>query len=213
MRIEAFSEAKSPTDPDSNEDQLLILPGRGCAVIDGVTDRTGHRYDGLLAGQFASRAVQQAVVAFLLDQAEAETDPARLVAQMSRAIRLAYQQHGILEIAREQPPRRFGATLALAAERGELWRFVLVGDSGLRLNGSELWLNENELDLITASLRQEAYRIKPGSAGPARSMVPRKSILTCAPGWTRPPSPRFAPAAWPPPGSDSRRWRRATSSA
>jgi hypothetical protein len=60
MRIEAFTEAKIPADPGSNEDQLLILPGRGHAVIDGVTDRTGHRYDGLLAGQLAGRTVQEA---------------------------------------------------------------------------------------------------------------------------------------------------------
>ena len=52
MRIEAFTAAKTPDDPAGNEDQLLILPGRGHAVIDGVTDRTGHRYDGLLAGRY-----------------------------------------------------------------------------------------------------------------------------------------------------------------
>ncbi|MGH6916037.1 MAG: hypothetical protein ACREH3_20285, partial [Geminicoccales bacterium] len=168
MRIEAFTEARTPADPGSNEDQLLILPGRGHAVIDGVTDRTGDRYDGLLAGQLAGRTVQGAVAAFLLDPAEAGLDPARLVAHVSQAIRLAYQRHGILEVAREQPPQRFGATLALAAECHDLWRFVLVGDSGLRLNGTELWLNENELDLITASLRQEAYRmVAAASGGPA----------------------------------------------
>jgi hypothetical protein len=71
MRIEAFSEAKTPDDPAANEDQLLILPGRGHAVIDGVTDRTGHRYDGLLAGRLASLTVQRAIAAFLLDPAEA----------------------------------------------------------------------------------------------------------------------------------------------
>jgi hypothetical protein len=168
MRIEAFTEAKIAADPGSNEDQLLILPGRGHAVIDGVTDRTGHRYDGLLAGQLAGRTVQGAVAAFLLDPAEAGLDPARLVARVSQAIRAAYEHHGILEVARKEPPRRFGATLALAAERGDFWRFVLVGDSGLRLNGTELWLNENELDLITASLRQGAYRmVAAGGGGPA----------------------------------------------
>jgi len=165
MRIEAFTEAKVPADPSSNEDQLLILPGRGHAVIDGVTDRTGHRYDGLLAGQLASRTVQQAVAAFLLDPAEAKIEPARLVARVSQAIRAAYERHGILEVVREEPPRRFGATLALAAECHDHWRFVLVGDSGLRLNGTELWLNANALDLITASLRQEAYRVVAAAGG------------------------------------------------
>jgi hypothetical protein len=165
MRIEAFTEAKTPSDPAGNEDQLLLLPGRGYAVIDGVTDRTGHRYDGLLAGQLASRTVQGAAASFLLDPAEAEVEPARLVAQLSEAICAAYQRHGVLDIARRDPARRFGATLALAAERADGWRFVLVGDSGVRLNGTELWLNENKLDLITASLRQEAYRMVAAAGG------------------------------------------------
>ena len=42
MRIEAFSEGKYLDDPDANEDQFLILPGRGYAVIDGVTDISGR---------------------------------------------------------------------------------------------------------------------------------------------------------------------------
>jgi hypothetical protein len=168
MRIEAFTEAKCPTEPAGNEDQLVVLPGRGYAVIDGVTDRTGHRYDGLLAGQLASRTVQRAIASFLLDPSEAEVDRAHLVACVSQAIRAAYQDHGILEIARRDPARRFGATLALAAERVDDWRFVLIGDSGVRLNGTELWLNENELDLITASLRREAYRtVAAAGGGPA----------------------------------------------
>jgi hypothetical protein len=165
MRIEVFTEAKTPADPAGNEDQLLILPGRGCAVIDGVTDRTGHRYGGLLAGQLAGRVVQQATAAFLLGLAEAEIDPARLVEHVSAAIRAAYQRHGILEIARGEAARRFGATLALAAEHKGGWRFILIGDSGLRLNGTEVWRNENELDLITASLRQQGYRMVAAAGG------------------------------------------------
>ena len=165
MRIEAFTEARTPADPAANEDQLLVLPGRGYAVIDGVTDRTGQRYDGLLAGQLASRTVQQATASLLLERAAAEVDPAQLVAQLSQALRAAYQRHGVLESARRDPARRFGATLALAVERAAGWRFVLVGDSGVRLNGSELWLNQNELDLITASLRCEAYRMVAAAGG------------------------------------------------
>ncbi len=115
----------------------------------------------------AGLTVQRAIAAFLLDRAEAELDPARLVAAAAQAIRDAYQRHGILDLARREPPRRFGATLALAAEGQSSWRFVLVGDSGLRLNGSELWLNDTGLDRITARLRQEAYR-RVGLAGGTR---------------------------------------------
>ncbi|MGQ0665235.1 MAG: protein phosphatase 2C domain-containing protein [Pseudomonadota bacterium] len=164
MRIEAFSEGKNLDDPEANEDQLIVLPERGFAVIDGVTDRTGHRYDGQLAGRLAGSIVQRAVGAFLLDPTEADIRPERLVARVSEAIRAAYESHGILDVARRDPARRFGATLALAAVRGRTIRFVLVGDSGLRLDGDELWINDTGLDLVTASLRQEAYRAV-GDAG------------------------------------------------
>ena len=158
MRIEAFTGAKTPDDPANNEDQLLILPGRGYAVIDGVSPRTCHRYDGLTAGQVAARAVQQAAAAFLLDPAETALDPALLVNRIACAIRDAYQRHGILALARREPTRRFGATLALAAEGDGFWRFILIGDSGLRLNDSEIWQSDTGPDLVTSSLRKEAYR-------------------------------------------------------
>ncbi|MDH3659173.1 MAG: protein phosphatase 2C domain-containing protein [Alphaproteobacteria bacterium] len=165
MWIEAFTEAKTPDDASSNEDQLLILPGRGYAVIDGVSARTGHRYDGLTAGQVAARTVQQATASFLLDPSATALDPAELIQRIAHAIRDAYQRHGILSLARQEPARRFGATLALAAEGDGFWRFILIGDSGVRLNGSELWRNDTGLDQVTASLRQAAYRLVANAGG------------------------------------------------
>ncbi|MEM7026298.1 MAG: protein phosphatase 2C domain-containing protein, partial [Pseudomonadota bacterium] len=167
MHIEAFSESRTPRKPTANEDQFLILPGRGYAVIDGLTDRTGHRYGGLLAGRLASLTVQRALAAFLLDPAEAELAPERLVTALAKAIRDVYQEYGIRAIARREPTRRFGATLALAAQRADSWRFVLIGDSGLRLNGTELWVNDMKLDRVTTSLRVEAYRMVERAGGSA----------------------------------------------
>ena len=59
MQIEAFSEAKDPRAPHTNEDRLVILPGRAYAVIDGVTDRLGTRYDGVLSGQYAATVLRR----------------------------------------------------------------------------------------------------------------------------------------------------------
>ena len=61
MLIEAFSEAKDPSAPHANEDQFTILPGRAYAVIDGVTDRLGTRYRGMLSGQYAATIVKDAL--------------------------------------------------------------------------------------------------------------------------------------------------------
>jgi hypothetical protein len=87
-----------------------------------------------------------------------------MIEHVSAAIRASYALHGILESARGDPGRRFGATLTLAADLGETFRFVLIGDSGLRINGVECIANDTWLDLVTASLRVAAYRMV-GEAG------------------------------------------------
>ncbi len=159
MRIEAFTEGKNLDDPGANEDQLLVLPGRGYAVIDGVTDRTGDRYDGMLAGKLAGLVVRDATVSFLLDPANRDCDPQRLVAHITAAIQAAYARFAIAEIAASRPARRFGATLALAADLGDSVRVVLVGDSGVRFNGQELITVDPGLDKVTSAIRVAAWRL------------------------------------------------------
>jgi hypothetical protein len=158
MRIEAFSEGKDRADPAANEDRFLLLPGRGYAVIDGVSDIGGARYAGRSAGSMASLTVQHAVARFLADPAEAETEAARLIGCVSADLRAAAARHGVPGAAEGEPGGRFAATLTLAADLGASFRFILVGDSGLRLNGREIAIVDSGLDQVIASLRQEAYR-------------------------------------------------------
>ena len=167
MKIEAFSEGKSLDAPAANEDQFLVLPGRGYAVLDGATDNTGRLYDGKRGGWHASRIAMQAVGEFLLDATQQELRPERLIEHISAAFRASYATHGILDIARGDPSYRFGATLTLAADLGESFRFMLIGDSGLRINGTEDFINEPAHDLITASLRVEGYRMVEEAGGGA----------------------------------------------
>jgi hypothetical protein len=159
MRIEAFSEGKNQDDPGANEDAFLIVPGRGYAVIDGVTDITGRTVDGMRTGRVASRIVQQAAASFLVDAGRADARPEALIECASAALRAAYARLGILDECVADPARRFGATLTIAIDLGATFRFMLIGDSGLRLNGSEVVVVDSGLDLVTAALRQEAYRI------------------------------------------------------
>jgi hypothetical protein len=159
MRIEAYSEGKNLDDPEANEDQLLVLPGQGFAVIDGVTDITGRLFEGMRTGRLASRVVQRATADFLTDPAATERRPEALIERVSAALRAVYVRHGILEEVRAEPAHRFGATLTIAADLGRTFRFIVIGDSGLRLNGSEVVVVDTGLDLVTATLRQEAYRM------------------------------------------------------
>lgn len=167
MRIEAFSEGKDLDAPHANEDQFLVLPGRGYAVIDGVTDISGRLYGGIRTGRLASTTVQQAVAQFLADPAEHEVRPDRLIAHVSAALRDALERHGASEAAPTDPARRFAATLALAADLGGAFRFVLIGDSGVRLNGAEIAIVDSGLDLVTAMLRRQAFRLVAAAGGSA----------------------------------------------
>ena len=158
MRFEAFTQGKNLDHPEANEDALLIIPGRGFAVIDGVTDITGREVDGMRSGRLASGIVQRATAEFLCSPAAADAEPSLLIETVSSALRNVYTRLGIFDDARADPTRRFGATLTVAIDRGSSFRFILVGDSGLRLNGEEVVVIDDGLDRVTASLRQAAYR-------------------------------------------------------
>lgn len=171
MKIEAFSEGKYFDDPEANEDRFLVLPGTGYAVIDGATDIRGQLYDGRRGGWLASQVTAQAVADFLLHATAPDLRPERLIEHVSAALRASYARHGILEIARDDPARRFGATLTLAADLGATFRFVLIGDSGLRIDGVETFVNDTGLDLVTASLRIAAYRMVEEAGGAVEERV------------------------------------------
>jgi hypothetical protein len=168
MQIEAFSEGKDPGDLAANEDQFLILPGRGYAVLDGVTDVNGQLYDGMRRGRLASGIVQRAAAEMLATLPPEEINAARLIEHANARLLAAYERFGLSQEVRTDPDRRFSTTLTLAIDLGAAFRFILIGDSGLRLNGSEVVANEMGLDLVTASLRQEAYAlVEAAGGGPA----------------------------------------------
>ncbi len=177
MRIEAFSVGKDPARPDANEDRLVVLPGRGYAVIDGVTDRVGARYDGMLAGQYGATLVADALTT-LLTPCEC-ADARALVPALTAAIEAAYARHGTLERARGDRNYRFSATLALALERADHFEILLVGDSGVRLGGGREIRLEKDLDLVTATLRREAWNALAarGVDGAARQTASRRVAL------------------------------------
>lgn len=156
MLIEAFSEAKDPAAPDTNEDRLVILPGRAFAVIDGVTDRLGTRYDGMLSGQYAATIVKGALE-HALSRPDGPRDPKTVIAALTAAIADAYRAHDMLDAARRDWNKRFSATLALALVGDETIDIALVGDSGIRINGDRILQVDKDLDVITSSLRQQAW--------------------------------------------------------
>jgi hypothetical protein len=164
LRVEAFSEGKDPARPDANEDAVLLLPDRAYAVIDGVSDRTGVRYDGMLAGRYAAQLVRRHLEALLVAP-DAPEDPWAIVQFLSAAIAAEYHRLGTMEQARANWGVRLAATLALVLTAGDVVRVVLVGDSGLRINGATIIQMDKDLDRITATLRRCAWHVAAARTG------------------------------------------------
>ncbi len=152
MRIEAFTEAKDPAHPETNEDRIVVLPGRAFAVSDGATDKSGKRHGGLTGGQIAAATVVETVaqLAFEAGPAPTGTD---LVERISRSLRHHYATHGLEAETEGDPMARFSASLALALAVPSGWRFYRIGDSGIRLNGTETLLDESMLDPVYSTFR------------------------------------------------------------
>lgn len=165
MRLEAFSLGKKFGHPEANEDSFVAIPGAGYAVIDGVTDRNGTRYAGMLSGQFASRTVKRATERFLCEQqapriadAFAWRGPRAFIDYLTTAIREAYIAEGALSRVEEDWKVRAGCTVMAAIHVGDRIEIVAVGDSGIRVNGSDLLQVLKPLDDVTSLLRRETWR-------------------------------------------------------
>lgn len=163
-QLEAFSLGKKLGHPEANEDSLVVMPNLGYAVIDGVTDRNGTRYDGMLSGQFASRVVQRALEVFLLAQGQPDQPDLQfqggqhLVDYLGRAIHQRYVANKALAAVEADWKLRGGCTVMAALCIGDRLEVVAVGDSGIRVNGQDTLQVLKPLDDVTAILRREAWR-------------------------------------------------------
>lgn len=165
MLLEAFSEGKRFGHPEANEDSFVAIPGVGYAVIDGVTDRNGTRYGGMLSGQFASLTVKQATERFFLEQQAFRPDadfayrgPRAFVDYLTAALHDAYAAHGVLGAVEHDWKLRAGCTIVAAFQVGDRLEIVAVGDSGIRVNETDLIWVLKPLDDVTSILRREAWR-------------------------------------------------------
>lgn len=110
-----------------------------------MTDRNGTRYAGMLSGQFASRTVKRATERFLCERpapriadAFAWRGPRAFIDYLTTAIREAYIAEGALSRVEEDWKVRAGCTVMAAIHVGDRIEIVAVGDSGIRVNGSDL---------------------------------------------------------------------------
>lgn len=165
MLVEAFSQGKRFSQPEANEDSFVVIEGAGYAVIDGVTDRNGTRYAGMLSGQFASRVVKRATERLLLDLEPPHSagglryeGPQAFIGYLTAALHEAYAREGALAAAEADWKVRAGCTVVAALHVGDRLEIVAVGDSGIRINGGDLLWVRKPLDDVTSILRRETWR-------------------------------------------------------
>lgn len=167
--LEAFSMGKRRDDPTTNEDSFVIMPGIGYAVFDGVTDRNGTLYDGMLSGRYASGLMKRATEKFFLKLADlpergASTDtiykgPEAFVDYLSDQLQQGYVRHGMLEAARADWKLRAGCTMVAAFNIGTRLEIIAVGDSGIRINGTDTLQILKPLDDVMGIVRRQTWRL------------------------------------------------------
>ena len=162
-QLEAFTLGKKFDHPEMNEDSLVVMPNLGYAVIDGVTDRNGTRYGGMLSGQYASRTVKRAIEIFLLAQGQNDRPDLQFqggqhfIDYLGAAIHDGYVAHGALAAVAADWKLRGGCTVMAAMLLGDRLEVVAVGDSGIRVNGTDTLQVLKPLDDVTAILRRETW--------------------------------------------------------
>ena len=147
MLIESCSVPKYRDLSLPGDDILAVLPGRLYAVFDGATDAQGLLVQGMSSGRFAASQAALAMMTHAVMPERAARSPDDWLVSMNGAIAQGLQ-------GANASAMRVGTTAALVEDAGgDSLRFLIVGDSGIRINGEELiWLHK-DVDLIYSALR------------------------------------------------------------
>lgn len=141
MRLEVINQSKYKHSLRPGDDVPLILPGAVYGVFDGATDARGTRIDGIGAGRLAAETVARAM-ARMAGEPDARDWPAdRIVDFLSQAL-----AERTASLRLPIPP---STTMAVALDCGNDWRFILLGDSGVRLNGTDVLRREKLIDTVS----------------------------------------------------------------
>jgi hypothetical protein len=159
--IETFTQSKEKGNPASNEDRVVAVPDRLYAVIDGATDKSGLKHAGLTGGQIVGRILEDVIRGMVRDsgggEAQALAIPA-LLRRVNRRLQRFYRASDLAGAIRRDPWRRFAAQLSIAVKEGDRYRFAVIGNTGLRVNGQEVFSAPQPGEEICAQLRAAVYR-------------------------------------------------------
>jgi glycerophosphoryl diester phosphodiesterase len=130
--------------PETCEDRYCVTKHYAC-VIDGATDVTGKRFDGLTSGQLISRLIAETVTTL-----PPEADLEEIMGIINADIVRYYKKQAIYEEIFREPSARPTAAMVLYSRKHHLiW---MIGDCQCMVNGV-LHTNQKAIDEITANAR------------------------------------------------------------
>ncbi len=145
-RIDCLSVPKSRDLKDSGDDVVSVLPDKFYGVFDGATDTTGTFRGPCSPGRFAATSAAQAMLRQVLQPQGPVTEPQVWLADMNAAIRDGLHNLGV-------PQARVSTTAAMAIPIGSNVHFLMVGDSGLRINGFDITHMTKDVDRLFTQVR------------------------------------------------------------
>ena len=150
MNYDIFSRSKYRANNKSGDDVALVLPGVCFAVLDGATDVEGRDLNGVPYGRVASMVASQVLAEILLPYRNREKDAETLLADLCTSYERAFEKHDLNQLP--------ATTVAMAIDCGDNWRFLSLGDSGIRINGSRVLKHEKLLDSISTEVRVSIFK-------------------------------------------------------
>lgn len=174
MRIDCLSVSKHLDPVKPGDDVPVILPGRIYAVLDGATDVNGSLIAGVGSGRFAALTGAAALAEMAGRPAESYSGEDLIAAVNAR-----------LGAALKDWSRRLGKTVGAATTLaamevvGDRYRFVLVGDSGIRINGGEVIQALKPVDDVMSAGRVLLHRLLKarGVSGEALEAQSRQGVF------------------------------------
>ena len=151
MKIESCSTPKCRDLSQPGDDILVVLPQCLYAVFDGATDTSGVVVQGESPGRMAARQAAMAMVRYASPPDHALGSAQDLMRAMNQSIASGLTAAGA-------GPVRAGTTVAMVEDAGDSLRFLIVGDSGIRINGTELLRINKDIDLIYTAGRVAVLR-------------------------------------------------------
>jgi hypothetical protein len=175
MRIDCLSVSKYLDPVKPGEDVPLIIPGRCFAVFDGATDVNGSTIAGMASGRFAALTAAAALAREVALRPASAYTAEELVAALNARLGAELNTWS----ATLGRPVGAATTLALMEVLDERYRFTLVGDSGIRINGSEVVQSLKPVDDVTSAGRVLLHRLlkRRGVAGRELEAKSRQGVF------------------------------------